>query len=82
LHLPNRFEARKRPTAAAKLVRRDSEPLQHAHIEVAQRRRVLRVEVQVLSVPEAAAGQEYGQVLDGVAAAVAQGGKGDIVDSQ
>src|SRR6185369_13145146 len=46
--------------------------LEHAHVEVAQRRRILRVKSQVLPVLEAPAGQEDRQVPDGMAAAVAE----------
>src|SRR5687767_4559806 len=58
--------------ARAELVGLDPQALEHAHVEVAERGRVLRVERQVLAVPEAAAGQEDGQVPRGVTATVTE----------
>ena len=49
----------------------DPQTLEHAHVEIAQGRRVLRIEMQVLAVLEAAAGEEDGQIFCGVAAGVA-----------
>src|SRR4051812_47499549 len=69
---PDRFQSLQRRRARAELLRLDAQPLQHADVEVAQGRRVLGVEAQVLPVPEAAAGEQDGEVLDGVAAPVAQ----------
>ena len=60
------IESRQRPRAGAELVGLDAQPLQHAHVQVAQRRRLLRVEGQVLAVLEAAAGQQDRHVLDAV----------------
>src|SRR5262249_20525809 len=62
---PDLLQPRECPCAAAELVRRDPQPLQHAHIEVAQRRRVLRVEPQGPSAPEPPAGQPDGEGLTG-----------------
>ncbi|HWB02201.1 MAG TPA: hypothetical protein VG796_04190 [Verrucomicrobiales bacterium] len=45
--------------------------LEHADVEVAQGRRVLGIEVEVLAVLEAAAGEEDGEIFGGVAAGVA-----------
>src|SRR5262245_49229094 len=68
---PGLFQAGQRARASAELVRLDAQPLQHADEEVAQGR-VLLVESEVLAVLEAAAGEQDGEVLDGVAAAVAE----------
>src|SRR5207248_2545671 len=50
----------------------NAQALEHAEVEIAERRRILDVELQVLAVPETAAGQKDRQVLHRVAAAVAQ----------
>src|SRR5262245_20966771 len=68
----DRFQAPERPRAGAELVDFNSQALQHRHVEIAKRRGFLRIEAQVLPVPEAAARQEDRQVFDGVAAAVTQ----------
>src|SRR4051794_98051 len=52
--------------AGGKLVRLDSQALEHGDEEVGERVIVLLVEGEVLAVPEAAAGQEHGQVDVGV----------------
>jgi hypothetical protein len=49
----------------------DAQTLEHAHVEVAQGRRVLGIETEVLAVFEAAAGEEDGEIFRGVAAGVA-----------
>ena len=50
----------------------DAQTLEHAHVEIAQGRRVLRIEMQVLAVLEAAAGEEDRQIFRRVAAGVAE----------
>ena len=60
---PRHFQPGQRAGAAAELVRLDAQALQHRHVEVAQRRRLCRVEGQVLAVLEAAAGEQDRQVL-------------------
>src|SRR4051812_14671824 len=67
-----RFQARQGPRRRAELVHTDAQPLQHAHVQVAQGWRVLGVELQVTAVLEPAAGHQDRQVLDRVAAPVAQ----------
>ena len=62
-----RLQSRERPRARPELVGVDAQSLEHAHIEIAQRRRVVLVEGQMLAVLEAAAGQQDRQVLDGCA---------------
>ena len=42
------------------LIGRDAEALQHAHVEIAQRRRAFRIEGEVLAVLETAPGEEDG----------------------
>ena len=54
---PAEFQSRQRPRARAELVSLDAEALEHVHVEIAQGRRVLRIEVAVLAVLEAAAGE-------------------------
>ena len=49
----------------------DARALEQARIEIALGRRVLRVEMEVLAVLEAAAGEEDGQIFRGVAAGAA-----------
>ena len=66
------FQSRKRPRARSKLVRCDAEALEHVHEEVAQGLRVFRIEVKMLAMLEAAASEEDGQVLCGMAAAIAE----------
>src|SRR5437879_6490783 len=65
-------QARQRPGAGTEPVRVDAQALEHAHVEVRQRRRVARVESQVLAVPEAAAGEDDRQVPRRVATGVAE----------
>src|SRR5689334_11658560 len=65
-------QARERPVAGPEMVGLDPQALEHAHVEIAQGRRVLRIEMQVLAVLEAAAGEEDGQIFRGVAAGVAE----------
>src|SRR5206468_4074271 len=60
------------PRSRAELVRLNAQALEHAHVEIAQGWRAVRIEVQMLAMLEAAAGDEYGQILDGMAAAVAE----------
>jgi hypothetical protein len=50
----------------------DAQTLEHAHVEIAEGRRVLRIEMEVLAVLEAAAGEEDGEIFRGVAAGVAE----------
>src|SRR5438128_1255612 len=68
----NRRQPRERSRAGAEPIRLDAEPLQHADVKIAQGRRVLRVEMQMLAMPESAARQQHRQVPDRMAAAVAQ----------
>src|SRR5579862_1915046 len=70
--LPLHLQSRQRPSARPKLLRLNAKPLQHIYIKIAQRRRVLRVEVKMLAVLEAAAGEQHGQVAGRMAAAFAE----------
>src|SRR3954451_9052230 len=66
------LQAVERTAAGVELVDFDPQPLEHTDVEVAQRRRVLRIERQVLAVLEATPRDEDGQVPVGVAAGVSQ----------
>src|SRR5579872_3274770 len=66
------FQAGERPGAGTELASLDSQTLQHVHVEIAEWRRVLRVERQVLPVLETAPRYEHGQVLYRMAAGIAQ----------
>ena len=56
---PAEFQSRQRPRARSELVGFDAKALEHAHEKIAQRRRVLRIEGEMLAVLEAAAGEEH-----------------------
>ena len=65
------LQARERSVAGPEMIGFDAQTLEHAHVEIAQGRRVLRIEMQVLAVLEAAAGEEDGEIFRRVAAGVA-----------
>src|ERR1051326_4962239 len=67
-----RLQPRERPRAGRELVDREAETLEHRDVEIAQGRRVLRIEGQVLAVLESAADYEDRQILDRVAAPVSE----------
>src|SRR5262245_59885226 len=67
-----RLQGGKRAGAGAELATADAEALEHADVEVGQRRRVLRAEGEVPAVLEPAAGQHDRQVPGGVGAGVAE----------
>src|SRR6187431_3117598 len=48
-----------RSVAGPELVGLDAQTLEHAHVEIAQGRRVLRIEMQVLAVLEPKSGDEF-----------------------
>lgn len=66
------FQARQCPRARAELVGFDAEPLEHVDVKIAQGRRVVGIESQVLTVAKATASDKYRQIFGRVAAAVAQ----------
>ena len=66
------FQSANGPGARSERVDFQAEPLQHRHVDIAQRRIVALIERQVLPVFEAAAGQQDRQVSGVVAAGVAQ----------
>src|SRR5262245_36595634 len=66
------FQSSQRSGARTELVGLDAQALEHAHIEIAQRRWAVRIKRQMLAVLEAATGHEHRQILYGMAAAVAQ----------
>src|SRR6516162_10250817 len=67
-----RIQAHEGPGAGTELVRLDAQPLEHGHIEVAQRRRVIGIKRQVLAMLEASTGKENRQVLGGMAASITE----------
>src|ERR1041384_3730962 len=60
------------PGARSKPLDLKAKSLEHTDIQIAQRRWVARIEGQILSMLEAAAGQQNGEVLHIVIAGVAQ----------
>ena len=66
------FQSRQRPSARAKLLSFDSKALEHVDVKIAQRRRVVDIERQVLTMLEATASDQDWKVLGGVAAAIAK----------
>src|SRR5262249_60481281 len=66
-------ESGERARAGAKAIDVDAQAVQHAQIEIAERRWVGRVEGQVLAVAETAACQYHRQGAGGVAAGIAPG---------
>ncbi len=66
------IETAERAVGAAEAIGFDAEVLEHADVEIAERRRAVGIEGEVLSVTESAAGKKGGQVLGGVAAAIAK----------
>src|SRR6185436_18153085 len=66
------LQSRQRSRARPKLVRFDAQALEHADVEIAQGRRVLWLEGEMLAVLETTTGEENRQVLRGMAAAVAE----------
>lgn len=69
---PAPFQSRQRSLARAERVGFDAEPLQHVDVKIAQWRRVVGIEGQVLAVLEATASNEHREILSRVAAAVAK----------
>src|SRR5215472_6127617 len=66
------FQSSQRSCAVAEPIGFDAEAPQHAEIEIAQGRRILWIEMQMLAMPETAARQQYRQIANGVTAAVAK----------
>jgi len=69
---PTQFQSSQCPRAGSEPVGFDAQALEHAHIEIAQWRRILRIEGKMLAVLEAAASEKDRQVLSRMAAAVAK----------
>src|SRR4051794_5794600 len=72
LWLGSVFHAGERAGAGAEPVGFDAQAVEHREVEVAQRRRVVGVEGQMLAVLEASAGEEDRQVFGVVVAGVAE----------
>ena len=69
---PAQFQSRQRPGACAEFVGFDAEPLEHVDVKIAQWRRAVDIEGQVLTVLEATASDKDREVLRGVTAAVTE----------
>jgi len=69
---PAQFQSRQRSRARAERVGLDAEPLKHVHVKIAQWRRAVDIEGQVLTVLEVTSSDEDRKILGRVAAAVAK----------
>ena len=69
---PAQFQSRQRPRTRAERVGLDAEPLKHVDVKIAQWRRAVDIEGQVLTVLEFTSSDEDRKILGRVAAAVAK----------